>query len=74
MKKTIGTQAGDYVRAKGNHWSREERAALQKRFLKIVKLSPEQIDEHLKGKTPARIRQEIYELESGEPIRSQARE
>jgi len=66
MKETIGVKAGDHIRAKGNTWSREKRAALQKRFLKLVTLTPAQIDKHLKGKTPAQIRQELYQLESGE--------
>lgn len=67
MKKTIGTEAGNYIRAKGNRLSLEERSALTRRFQKLVTLTPEQIDEHLNGKTPEQIRQELYELESGEP-------
>jgi hypothetical protein len=67
MKKTIGIEAEDYGRTKGNRWTRGARAVLARRFQKLVTLTPAEIDKHLNGKTPAQVRQELYELESGEP-------
>jgi hypothetical protein len=46
---------------------RKIKKSIIRRFQKLVTLTPAQIEKHLRGKTPAQIRQELYELESGEP-------